>query len=365
MLKERLLARNCSIIEPSANGYHENMTLQIVRPDPLQILTSTKPLVEASRHVSLDHRVIAVLAERFSGLSSETQAWGDDLHFADGTWRTAAWVFALDALNFCFWSEDAERRWRITYNGERHDGYWALVAALRRAVDEGYPLWDASFLRDLDFHTVAHLLRPTDKEDPAIPLLERRWLNLTELGHGLLSFHDKLGDNDSLTPIEAFIGAAGGSAVVLVGLVAHWFTSFDDAVERNGVKVRFLKRAQILAADLSAAYSGKGLGAFSDLHELTAFADYKVPQVLRRLGVLHYDDELAAIVDSRTLISAGSRYELEIRAATIWAVELLRQRLAANGTSMAAYEIDWALWQAGQTSDAADRPYHRTLTMYY
>ena len=31
---------------------------------------------------------------------------------------------------------------------------------------------------------------------------------------------------------------------------------------------------------------GKGLGAFSDLARLTMFADYRVPQVLRHIGIL-------------------------------------------------------------------------------
>jgi len=107
------------------------------------------------------------------------------------------------------------------------------------------------------------------------------------------------------------------------------------------------------------------LGAFDDLHVLTAFADYKVPQVLRRLGVLVYDDDLAHSIDTRQLLPAGGEAEIEIRAATIWCCELIRQAVAEQGESMTAYEIDWALWQAGQTAAPDDRPYHRTLTQLY
>ena len=38
---------------------------------------------------------------------------------------------------------------------------------------------------------------------------------------------------------------------------------------------------------------GKGLGAFHDIGELTMFADYRVPVVLRQLDILQYSPELA------------------------------------------------------------------------
>ena len=41
---------------------------------------------------------------------------------------------------------------------------------------------------------------------------------------------------------------------------------------------------------------GKGLGDFHDIDRLTMFADYRVPVVLRELGVLKYSKELDAKV---------------------------------------------------------------------
>jgi Potential Queuosine, Q, salvage protein family len=56
--------------------------------------------------------------------------------------------------------------------------------------------------------------------------------------------------------------------------------------------VAILKRAQILVADVWACCGGRDLGEFSDIDELTAFADYRIPQSLLWLGVLEYSDEL-------------------------------------------------------------------------
>ena len=113
------------------------------------------------------------------------------------------------------------------------------------------------------------------------------------------------------------------------------------------------------------ALAGTELAITRDLELLTAFADYKVPQVLRQHGILTYSPELAATIAAHRLIPPESDEELEIRAATIWAVELLRQALTRRGVEMPSYAIDWALWQSGQSLPASSEPYHRTLTVFY
>jgi hypothetical protein len=316
-------------------------------------------VVQHARHVRIATERIDEIADQLAAVPPAE--WEDGLHVRDGTWKTAGWVLALDALNFCFWSEhpDPEQRWRVEYRGELHDGYWALVAALRRAVDEGRPLWEPSYLAELTARDVAHILRPHDLDFPEIPLLPLRVQNLRELGVGLLNaFPDR-------NPVSELISSCGGSAAALVAKVAALFPSFNDVASYRGDEVRFYKRAQILVADLFGAFDGIGLGAFDDLDQLTAFADYKVPQVLRRFGLLEYAEPLAAKIDGRRLIPRGSEEEVEIRAATVWCCELLRRSLAAAGSSLRAFEIDWALWQAGQSLPADTRPYHRTYTVFY
>lgn len=55
----------------------------------------------------------------------------------------------------------------------------------------------------------------------------------------------------------------------------------------------FYKRAQIFVADIYGAFAGQGYGHFHDIDQLTMFADYRVPVVLRLLGVLQYSQQLA------------------------------------------------------------------------
>ena len=161
------------------------------------------------------------------------------------------------------------------------------------------------------------------------------------------------------------IRASQHSAATLVRSVVSLFPSFDDVAHYRGAEVRLYKRAQILIADLAGAFDGAGLGSFTDLDRLTAFADYKVPQVLRGLGILRYHPALAERIARRELLPAGSEEEVEIRAATVWGVELLRRALTERGRSLTASELDWLLWQVGQHLPADTEPYHRTLTVYY
>jgi hypothetical protein len=129
--------------------------------------------------------------------------------------------------------------------------------------------------------------------------------------------------------------------------------------------VPFYKRAQITAADLARVFAGEGPGAFDDLDALTLFADNLVPHVLRCHGVLVYSDDLAARIDAESLLAAGSRPEVEIRAVAVEAVERLVVRLADQGRKTTAHALDGRLWNAGQAAWIKARPRHRTRCSYY
>jgi hypothetical protein len=91
-------------------------------------------------------------------------------------------------------------------------------------------------------------------------------------------------------------------------------------------------------------------------------ADYRVPQVLRSYGILVYSPETAQLVDSRQPIACNSEMEIEIRAATVQAVERLHARLSGP---LMVVELDWLLWQMGEATLGEMQPHHRTLSIYY
>lgn len=340
------------------NDFDDEDSYPLLLGDQLGVLRSTYSVVEQGEHVWIDKNRVKLLSTQWAenGNSSlYTPTWDERYHYYDGTERTVNWLLLLDALNFCFWAEKDQLRWQIAYQGEILNGYRAEAAALTRAVEEGMPLWDAEYLSHMSEETLAHIFRGEPVTVP-IPLFEQRLSNVREVGRVLLERYDG--------QFTSAIEQVEGSAVKLALLLAENFASFHDVAFYRNQEVRFFKRAQICVADIHGAFGGKSWGAFSDVDQLTAFADYKLPQVLRHLGVLEYYPTLAERIDNQELLEPGTEEEIEVRAATVWACELLREEIARQGHSVTAAQIDQYLWLLGQNSMDM-RPYHRTRTIYY
>jgi hypothetical protein len=334
-----------------------NLTLEVPDNDDLGVLTGTAPVVREGALVTLDAAVAEQLAGRWAAQPWPTVAADfAAMHFYDGTERTANWMLLVDALNFCFWGEPGEPRWSVEWRGQTWDGYYALAAACTRAMDEGTPLADAAFLADLTAEQLAAILRPAP-DCPPIPLFDERLANAREVGRVLGERYDG--------EMARVIEAAKYDAVALALLLAREFSSFADVAEWNEQPVPLLKRAQICVADMHTAFGGESWGALRGIERLTAFADYKLPQMLRREGVLVYEPELAELIESYTLIPPGADAEVEIRAATVWAIELLRQALARAGIQQTASAIDYRIWLESQSAPPDGVPYHRTRTIFY
>src|SRR5690348_3840765 len=140
-------------------------------PDQLGVLTSTRPVVELGELVWINRARVNALQERLMAFASQARQsqtgqqggvgpmWDTRYHFFDGKERTVNWLLLLDALNFCFWAEKGQPRWSIEYKGEKLNGYWAEAAALTRAVEEGYALWDVRYLSEISNADMAAIFR--------------------------------------------------------------------------------------------------------------------------------------------------------------------------------------------------------------
>ena len=356
----------------SSDSVINDDTIERAGPDPLCVLSSCAVVVNDSLHVTIDTAAIERLARDLVDRNVPPPAWDEEIHYrgtgANATEETIGWIFALDALNFCFWGQDANNpayRWRIASGGTVHDGYMALAIALREAARGGTPVWSPAWQATVDNESMTRIFDPVPGSAP-IPLFRARVANLRELGRGMQSLN--LGNR----PFTTFVMRSGPSAPRLTRAIVGAFPSFRDVVPWKpsqaagpALDIRLLKRAQILVSDLAGALEGTQEVAIGERDQLTAFADYKVPQVLRHFGILQYRDQLAATIQRRQPVAPGSREEVEIRAATIWACELIRQRLAGTAGRFTASDIDWMLWNLGQSLPPACEPYHRTVTTFY
>ncbi len=327
------------------------LNLDIRISDPLQILKTTKGVLEHAKFILLNPDALPAAAERVSarytqGLGTATEAVGATGNLETDIQR----VFVQDAVNFSFWPRPDEAKWRVAAERGEVTGWHGIVACVSSAIREGVPILDANYLANISLADVENLFRGED--ETALPMLSERAAALREAGSVL---RKEFGG--------AFVNAlrtAQYDAIKLVQLIIQRFPLFRDWTMLDGHKVVFLKRAQIAANDLNYVLSTSAT-PLASMNELTAFADYKLPQALRHLGVLQYADDLASRIDAFVEIPASSREEIEIRAATIWAVEFLRQRLE----TLTAGEIDNALWLLGRDLAHDMRPHHRTRTIWY
>jgi hypothetical protein len=316
----------------------------------IDLLDSAHFVCARSQHVTIQGEALPRLACKL--LPIPLPPWDLEHHFCDGSERTVAYCLLLDALNFCFFPEP---RWEVVVGGKQLQGYYALAAVLKQAFGDGSPIDDFAYLARIDAKTVHRLLQgpiPIGQ----IPLLEKRGAILREIGRQVTSLYG--GRPARLLEIS------DGRAQRLINLIVESFSSFRDEARYAKRRIAFYKRAQIFIADLFASFQGSSFGTFCDLDRLTAFADYKLPQILRAEGILSYSKQLADRVDHKEWIEAGSPEEVEIRAASIVAVERLRQELAQQGRNLLAIEVDWLLWNAAQHHPDMP-PHHRTLTTFY
>ncbi len=56
-------------------------------------------------------------------------------------------IFLLDLINFSFWTEcDDQLSSFVIYHNRQYTGYFAACACINRAIDNGIPIIDATYL---------------------------------------------------------------------------------------------------------------------------------------------------------------------------------------------------------------------------
>ncbi|KAG8527665.1 uncharacterized protein KY384_007818 [Bacidia gigantensis] len=241
----------------------------------IKVLEHAEFVYDNSLDVAIDMRGTKAAASKIYSLMQEksysSQTWrSHELHPKSKDSKTVEFIFLMDLLNFSFWSvkDDPSECFAVAYRGQCWTGYWSLVAALQRALDEGFPITDPKFWTDetsASDDVWRKIFRSATEEE--MPMLEERIQCVRDAGRILQDQYD----GSFLTTLEE----ANGSAAALVTTLARDFPCFDDSTRFEGQRVSFYKRAQILVADLWACFEGEGYGNFSDIDQVTMFAGTK------------------------------------------------------------------------------------------
>mmetsp|Transcript_511 Transcript_511/g.3690 ORF Transcript_511/g.3690 Transcript_511/m.3690 type:complete len:289 (-) Transcript_511:4107-4973(-) len=285
--------------------------------------------------------------EQIRKITNFRDNFDNGLHFCEGGDLTAQYLLVVDTLNFCFWPRPGLE-------------YENLARGVKTAMLEDPGVIRAEMLARATVETVRRFFGVVGE----VPLEEERARLLREVGHGLQRYYGGTAAN--------LIKKAGHSTEDLVDLVTAAFPGFRDHTIYKGRQVFFLKRAQIFVADLYGTFGGEGLGEFHDIESLTMFADYRVPVVLRNMDILKYSATLSRSIEEGSEIPPNSEVEIELRACSIWAVQLLQKLMQEKlnteneGAMVPSIVVDWWLWNVGESERSlSTSKHHKTLTVYY
>lgn len=308
--------------------------------------------------------------------------------------RVALYIMVMDCINFCFWPVDQNFKKNLLE-------YEHLASALKLLAEkddntgssfkedetsgefvvraENSYVFAPQNLIQLTCKSFLEMMAPLLPADPenetdctySIPNVNERVRLLVEMGQSLIYNHEGSATN--------FIAKANHSSDKLVYQILQSFPGFRDATvdSSRGRWVSFYKRAQILVADLWAALGsesgdlkhGSNLCNFRDMDKITTFADYRVPQLLREMGVLKYSPSLSQKVDAGREIQSSSMDEIYIRASTVVAVDslvkIVKDKTKQNAIN--AVKMDWYLWNIGEKLDREGSlgNHHLVNTIFY
>lgn len=113
-------------------------------PAETRVLEGARHVFDNAIDVALNPKDTKAAADTIWGLMKHkkytTKTWAiHELHPKTKDEGTVNFIFTMDLLNFSFWSEnkDPSKRFAIDYREKLWTGYWSIVAAIQRALDEG------------------------------------------------------------------------------------------------------------------------------------------------------------------------------------------------------------------------------------
>lgn len=260
--------------------------------------------------------------------------------FDMGIDKTINFMLIFDSIDYCFWGQP---KWTIETIDGKKDGSDALLYALLNYVKN---------LNKIDFTNVSfEEFSNILKGNIEIPFLRERYNTVISICNVVNkrmngNFYSYIKDINVDTE--------------LFDIIINNFADFCDEREYDGNKVYFYKLAQLLTSDIlhiKELISGTKV----DYSHLVGCADYKIPQTLRALGILKYNDKLSNIIDNKVLIDKNSKYEVEIRANMIAVINYINSKLE----NCCSIDINDYLFLSSKSVKDIAKPYHLCRNQNY
>lgn len=261
-----------------------------------EIIESNKYVIENAKFIQINKKEIEKFANQIKDVNTQNWLYNSPYKLLDENIETIiTFLLYFEAIDFSFWGSP---KWQIeTING-KEDGSMALMFAMLRYIREN---------KSFDSMTKENF-KEYLKGNVEIPLFEERF---------------KIIKNVNKVVNETFSGDFYNAIYNLTNdeelfkFIIDNFEDFKDIRTYEGKKIYFYKLAQLLTSDILHIREKKE-NIKVDYSHLVGCSDYKIPQGLRALNLVKYNEELANIVDNKIEIKENSKYEVEIRATVIY-----------------------------------------------
>ena len=250
-------------------------------------------------------------------------------------------LLVYEAIDFSFWGNP---KWTINTDNGKEDGSIALLYVILKYVKEKNTT-DFSNITKEEFKEIL-------KGNIEIPLFKERYNIIKKVSNIV---NEKMNGNFYMFIKDVTIDTE------LFEIIVKYFPNFKDERIYNNKKIYFYKLAQLLTSDILHIREIKE-NIRVDYSHLVGCADYKIPQVMRGLGILEYSDKLSNIIDRKKKIELNSEYEVEIRANMLVAIDLIKKKLENR---VCEIDINDYIWSQGRSKNIELKPYHLTRNTNY
>ena len=299
-----------------------------------KIKNSCKYVVENSEHVKIDYSKLDDFIDNIDCNNLKNWLLYNPYNLLDLDIETLVnFLLVFESIDYSFWGQP---KWTIETEDGLKDGSDALLYDMLKYAKK---LGNATF-NDVSFNEFRNIL----KGNIEIPFLEERYKTISEINEIV---NKKMSGN-----FYKYIKNIT-SDTELFNLIINNFESFKDERIYDGKVIYFYKLAQLLTSDI--LHLREEIEKITvDYSNLIGCADYKIPQVLRALGITKYDKELSYMVDNKKEIEISSKYEVEIRASQIFVLGYIKNRL----NSFKSVDINDFLFNYSKKLKNIVKPYH-------
>ncbi len=316
----------------------------------------SEKLINNARYLQIDRPRVTKVATALSNFKFELPTWNFAPFYpqSDDFEEMCKFYLILNSINYCYFNYGSDVFEDLS--GEKRIAGTNLVTL--RLTENWDDLKDPLFLSNVDEN---YLLSELFTATRPISLVKERVKALREVG----TFLNVNSEHQNLF-FNYFCRYRKDAYIASQALATHLPTWRDP----------FCKRAQLFVSQVYGRFQNKEDLPIKkeSLDNITVFADYRLPQTLIEMGIIKPSGRLLSRLYKNSELESGSGKELELRAATIVASDLLVEALnKERDDKLTALHIDYLLWSCGRGSlkimdEVMISPmpnHHRTFTTDY